>query len=50
MSRGFWSRIITDLDEKGTLFKKRTSSISNLSVIAGVIIVIVFFIVYMFFI
>ncbi|MBM7613863.1 hypothetical protein [Alkaliphilus hydrothermalis] len=37
-------------NEKGLLFKKRTSSISNISVIAGVVIIIVFSIVYRFFI
>ena len=38
------------LNENVPLCQRRTTSISNLSVIAGVVIIIVFFIVYMFFI
>ncbi|WP_192929789.1 hypothetical protein [Alkaliphilus serpentinus] len=50
MSRGFWTKINESLNEKGILYEKKAKAISNLSVIAGIVIIIVFFIVYMFFI
>lgn len=50
MFKDFKSKRIEYLNENVPLCQRRTTSISKISIIAGVVIIIVFFIVYMFFI